>query len=291
MKYPNNPFHDVPTREEYIEKHLKVATPLNKLPTIPDFYKGREIFITGGTGFIGKVLIEKLLRSCPDIKSIYLLIRERKGQKIEERLKAIVESELFDALRRKNPNFTEKLIPVPGDITELNLGQSDGSKKLMKNVSIIFHSAASVRFDDSLKYAVIMNTRGTREIMRFAETLTNLKVVMHVSTTYSNVHLPKVEEKIYPPLTDWKKTVEICEKYNDETLSNVTPHFVNFMPNTYVFSKNLAEHVSNDYKEKLPIILFRPSIVLSACDEPFGGYVSDCKFYNVILIELTEQPL
>lgn len=276
MKFPYNPFHSFPTREDSMKKHLKTTTPLNNLPTIPDFYKGKEILITGGTGFIGKVLIEKLLRSCPDVKAIYLLMRERKGQTIEERLKYIAESPLYDCLRKKDSKFIEKLIPIPGDITELNLGLSENSKKLMKNVSIIFHSAASVRFDDSLKYAVTMNTRGTREVMKFAETLMNLKVVMHVSTAYSNVYLPTVEEKIYPPLTDWKKAIEICEKFDDKVLNEITPHFINFMPNTYVFSKNLAEHVSLDYKEKLPLILFRPSIVLSACDEPFAGYVS-CK--------------
>lgn len=57
-----------------------------KLPTIPEFYKGKDIFITGGSGFMGKVLIEKLVRSCPDIKRIFMLIRPKKGKNAEERL-------------------------------------------------------------------------------------------------------------------------------------------------------------------------------------------------------------
>lgn len=287
MKFSNDPFHAFPMREDYIEKHLQVDTPLSSLPTIPEFFNGKEIFITGGTGFIGKVLIEKLLRSSPDIKAIYLLMREKKGQKIEDRLMAIAKLNLFDILRIKDPEFLKKIIPVQGDVSELNLGLSDSSRDLMKDVSIIFHSAASVRFDDSLKYAVTMNTRGTREIMKFAETLLNIKVVMHVSTTYSNVYLSTVNEEIYPPIADWKKTVEICEKYDGDTLNFITQHYTNFMPNTYVFSKNLAEHVTEDYKDILPVILFRPSIVMSACDEPFGGYV---RFnFNVNLIELLKS--
>lgn len=60
--------------------------------SVKDFYRGRSIFITGGTGFMGKVLVEKLLRSCPDIKNIYLLMRPKRGQNVQERL-----SELLNA--------------------------------------------------------------------------------------------------------------------------------------------------------------------------------------------------
>lgn len=54
--------------------------------TIPEFYKGKSLFLTGGTGFVGKVIVEKLLRSCPDVKNVYLLIRPKKSMSIEERL-------------------------------------------------------------------------------------------------------------------------------------------------------------------------------------------------------------
>ena len=53
---------------------------------IAEYYKGKSIFITGATGFIGKVLIEKLLRSCYDLKTIYVLVRNKKGQNPQSRL-------------------------------------------------------------------------------------------------------------------------------------------------------------------------------------------------------------
>lgn len=46
---------------------------------VAQWYAGKSILITGATGFMGKVLVEKLLRSCPDVKKIYLLIRSKKG--------------------------------------------------------------------------------------------------------------------------------------------------------------------------------------------------------------------
>ena len=57
--------------------------------TIPEFYNNRDVFITGATGFVGKVLIEKLLRSCPNIKRVFLLLRSKRSKSINERLEEI----------------------------------------------------------------------------------------------------------------------------------------------------------------------------------------------------------
>jgi len=43
--------------------------------SVRNFYKDKVIFLTGTTGFIGKVVLEKILRSCPDFKRIYVMVR------------------------------------------------------------------------------------------------------------------------------------------------------------------------------------------------------------------------
>lgn len=43
------------------------------------------MLITGGTGFLGKVLVEKLLRIFR-VKKIYLLIRTKNNMNVEDRL-------------------------------------------------------------------------------------------------------------------------------------------------------------------------------------------------------------
>ena len=58
--------------------------------SIADFYKNKSLFITGATGFIGKALVEKLLRSCYDLNKIYLLVRSKKGQSPTKRLDELV---------------------------------------------------------------------------------------------------------------------------------------------------------------------------------------------------------
>lgn len=58
--------------------------------SISTFYSGRSILITGASGFLGKVLLEKLLRSCPDTREIFLLMRPKANMRIEERLQQIL---------------------------------------------------------------------------------------------------------------------------------------------------------------------------------------------------------
>lgn len=63
----------------------------SSLSPIQNFYNGQSIFVTGGTGFMGKILIEKLLRECPGISFIYMLVRPKKGKDMHQRIE-----ELFD---------------------------------------------------------------------------------------------------------------------------------------------------------------------------------------------------
>ena len=65
---------------------------LNLVPSIEDFYEGRSILITGASGFIGKQLLEKLLRSCPRLKSIYVLLRSNKHHAAKDRLQHLLNS-------------------------------------------------------------------------------------------------------------------------------------------------------------------------------------------------------
>jgi fatty acyl-CoA reductase len=61
---------------------------------IVKFYEDRSIFITGATGFMGKVLVEKLLRSCPGINRLYILMRPSKGKEVTVRLQELISNEV-----------------------------------------------------------------------------------------------------------------------------------------------------------------------------------------------------
>lgn len=61
---------------------------------VRECFRNKTIFITGASGFIGKALLEKLLRSCPDLKKIYVLMRPKRNQSSKERLEKLFSSEV-----------------------------------------------------------------------------------------------------------------------------------------------------------------------------------------------------
>jgi fatty acyl-CoA reductase len=76
--------------------------------TIPEFYENRDILITGASGFMGLLLVEKLLRSCPKVNKVYLLIRTKKGRTIQERIGDIKKLQVSYFEKFENPSTIHK---------------------------------------------------------------------------------------------------------------------------------------------------------------------------------------
>jgi fatty acyl-CoA reductase len=92
------------------------------------YYKEKTIFITGTTGFVGKVVLEKILRSLPEFKRMYIMVRSKKGVTDQQRLNDIFKSELFSPYFKANPemrsNWPFKCKAITGDLTFDKLGLS-----------------------------------------------------------------------------------------------------------------------------------------------------------------------
>lgn len=58
--------------------------------TVSDFYANKTIFITGGTGFLGTVMIEALLSASPDVGKIYVLVRDKYGSNASTRINRLI---------------------------------------------------------------------------------------------------------------------------------------------------------------------------------------------------------
>nr|XP_046472671.1 fatty acyl-CoA reductase wat-like [Neodiprion pinetum] len=245
---------------------------------IQQFYVRQNIFITvtGGTDFMGKILTEKLIRSCREIGTIYLLIRAKKGKSVEERRDALLAEPIFDVLRNDYPNFSEKIVCIVGDIAEERLGLTvTDFARLVDEVSVIFHLAVTVRFNEKLEVALAINVNSVKSVIDVARECKNLKVGVYVSTAYSHCVRKSIDEKLYPSsCASYEEVKGIISKAKANELSeDVTEAILGEWPNTYTFSKAVAEGVVTELAKDLPFAIFRPSILASSYKEPIPGWL------------------
>lgn len=93
--------------------------------------------------------------------------------------------QIFVKLLKHDERAFAKLIMVRGDLQEIELGiAQDERVALSEEVEIVFHAAADVRFDESLKEATEINVRGTREIMLLSQRMRHLSAFVYVSTAF-----------------------------------------------------------------------------------------------------------
>ncbi|XP_014209655.1 putative fatty acyl-CoA reductase CG5065 [Copidosoma floridanum] len=252
------------------------------------FYSDSVVLVTGATGFLGKALLEKLLRSCPGVGAIFVLIRPKRGRSMEQRFGDLLESPVFDRLRWESPSVLGKLRPVKGDVGLPELGLSlEDRHMLMQRVSLVFHSAATVRFDEPIKAAVNLNTRGTDRVVDLCKGMVKLVCLVHVSTAYSNADLRDIQEMVYSTKVKPQTMMDMCENLDDETMSVLEKKLMGKHPNTYTLTKGLAEQVVLTKSMGLPAVaIVRPSIVCAAFQEPFPGWIDNVCGITGILMEI-----
>uniref|UniRef100_A0A7N8X788 Fatty acyl-CoA reductase n=1 Tax=Mastacembelus armatus TaxID=205130 RepID=A0A7N8X788_9TELE len=206
---------------------------------IPEYYAGKNVLITGATGFMGKVLLEKLLRSCPGVKAVYVMVRSKAGQSPQARIVDMINCKLFERLQEEQPGFAEKIIALSSDLTQpkLDLSKEDQSI-LAENINIVFHCAATVR-----------------PVFEHWQQISKMKteLVLAVSTYF-----------LYPP--SWME---------DDLVSTLTPKLIGARPNTYTYTKALAEYLVQQEAGDLNVAIVRPSIVGASWKEPFPGWIDN----------------
>lgn len=274
--------------DKNIAKMTEELSKIEELPDrIADMFEDKEILITGGTGFLGKVLVEKFLRCIPKIKKIYLLVRSKKGKDPKHRLDEIFNSALFEKVKNQRGLDTmHKIVGiVNGDVSLPGLGISiEDRKMLCEKISIVYHAAATVRFDELLKRAVLLNTRGTRNMLDLAKEMKNLEMFAHISTAYCHLEEKILGEKPYPPPADPHKIIKCVEWMDDDVVEAMTDKILGNLPNTYAFTKALSEGLVEESMTVIPSIILRPSIVIPVWKEPIPGWTDNMNGPTGLLI-------
>ncbi|XP_017110720.1 fatty acyl-CoA reductase wat [Drosophila elegans] len=242
---------------------------------ILSFYKDKTVFITGGTGFLGKVIIEKLLRAT-DVKRIYFLVRPKRGERVEGRFEAWKKDKIFEALLKDKPRALEHVTPIAGDCCALNLAISEADRRILaEEVQVLMHGAASVRFMEPLQDALNINTRAVRLVVQLAKEMRRLEAFLHISTAFSNCVVDHIQERFYPEnLTcPFDKVLDLSESLSTEMVNKMAPTLMGRFPNTYTYTKALGEQVIQEEAGDLPVGVFRPAIIFSVFKEPLPGWV------------------
>lgn len=232
------------------------------------------ILLTGVTGFVGKVVLEELMRrrDTQDLEfdRILVLIRSSGNQNAHQRyMKSVSTSKCFSRL----PEDWEKDVEVvDGDLMEPDCGLSAQKLcDLTARVTHIIHCAGCVAFDTSLNVLLADNVTASLNVLFLSQRCANLQRLVVTSTAYvtPNRKGPIWEELPVLP----HSAMQILEDLHDgrrdsDQIRSETGH-----PNNYTLAKCLAEHFVVERKGSTPLTIVRPSIISASWKYPFPGWI------------------
>ncbi|KAL0910669.1 hypothetical protein M5K25_018745 [Dendrobium thyrsiflorum] len=287
-----------------------------EIGNIVEFLKDKSILVSGSTGFLAKIFVEKVLRVQPSVKKLFLIVRARDASSAEQRFQnEVISKDLFQALREKHGKefdsfISNKISPIAGDIADGNLGIKDYNIReyLWKEIDIVVNVAATTNFYERYDVALGINVMGVKNVLDFAKQCTKIKMLLHVSTAYvAGVQEGIITEKPFhfgealkPDLKvdigeelrlleetksqihDEKKTKE-AEKEAMKELG-IKRARIHGWPNTYVFTKAMGEMLLGHMRGDLPLVIIRPTIITSIYNDPLPGWIEGARTIDSIIV-------
>jgi fatty acyl-CoA reductase len=235
---------------------------------------GRSFFLTGVTGFLGKVLLEEIFRRREELRleRVYVLIRSRGSRHAEERFRReVAASPCFGELPE---GWAQDVVVVEGVLERPGLGLDAALRdELSARVTHVLHAAASVKFDLPLEQAARSNVTTSLNLLELARGFVRLERMVSLSTAYVTPHpgrgvpiretlaaLPAPAATIYDSI--------LRGEADESVLLAQSGH-----PNTYTLTKSLAEHLLLERRGDVPLSIIRPSIISASWRHPFPGWI------------------
>lgn len=155
----------------------------------------------------------------------------------------------------------DKIIPVYGDITTKRLGLNDEHyQRVIGSANIVFHMAASLKLEATLKPNVEMNLTGTKHVIDVCKQMPNLIAAIHLSTAFCNCDQEILKEEVYEWSQKPMDLIKCAEWMSEEAMDVMGKKLIAPHPNTYTYTKRLSELLVRDEYPNLPICIVRPSI-------------------------------
>jgi len=231
-----------------------------------------NVFVTGASGFIGTVLLRRLLNveNGGESKIFCLLRAGRKFGSVSERMRREILSNEIMGLSESAIDelmLKQRVVAVEGDVTEDLLGLDPKTLSTLKHSHsgngkkgvVMIHCAADIDFNRELNRSIEINVNGSYQCVRVGQEV-SAKAFIHISTLYVNSREHRdqlVEERVYQNGLDfvsefeqWLLLKEQGEGFDAEHIaamkavtSPTDPLQRSEWPNSYTFTKNMAENV------------------------------------------------
>lgn len=280
---------------------------------------GKRVLITGSTGFLAKVVLEKLIRSVPDIGGIVLVIRAGKGKTNGDARsrfeRDIATSSVFDRLRAERPAFlaeffAERIDCVTGEVTAPCFGLPPAEfSALGRRIDLVINAAASVNFREALDEALAINALSVEHVAELARA--GNAPLVQVSTCYVNGYnrgamleqnvtparaaiprhagghydlnglLERLQQRVAAIKADTGDAEQLARRLTDLGIAEANHHGWN---DTYTFTKWMGEQLAMQAMRGQTLTIVRPSIIESTLQEPVPGWLEGVKVADAIIL-------
>nr|XP_029150693.1 probable fatty acyl-CoA reductase 4 [Arachis hypogaea] len=214
--------------------------------SVEEYFKEKTILITGATGFLAKILVEKILRVQPNIKRLYLVVRA------------------------SNPHIAvQRLFDVAMDTNTMGAYNAINFAKMCHRIEVFLHVSTAY---------VCGEAKGLipEESFRMGQTLkSSLELDISLEKQLIEEKLSELQEQ-----NANQETITSIMKEFGATRANLYG-----WPNTYTFTKAMGEMLVMSMKGNIPLIITRPTAVIGTHSEPFPGWIEGVRTIDFVFVE------
>ncbi len=274
-------------------------------------FRQNEILLTGGNGFLGKVVLALLLDHYPHLRHLHLLLRPGRSLSAQERFDAEIMASpaLASLVEKRGERFVREKISVwPGDVSQPDCGLGPAALEQIANrIRLVIHCAGRVEFFPPVDESLRTNVDGVVNIVGLA--WRSGAKLLHISTCFVSGEADGLIEETEPILGfyphrkglddrsfDPVRELAYCREQIRLITHSAGPDGAEDPParskevvqklialgkrraehwgwvNTYTYSKSLGEQIIAS-QENLDWSIVRPAIVESALRFPFPGWI------------------